>query len=127
MTQRQLALFQTAWALAVVDPAANDDPRDTADTVAALDPPPSVTDEGLVSDLQNLEALAIAVTAHMDAQTPFGPRLPRGALVVPCPKCLSSRGLPCIDRTNQPTSSHAIRFVSAMDPNDPLPLAKFYW
>lgn len=121
MTQGQLALFQSAWALAVVDPAANDDPRDTADTVAVVDAPRSVTDEALVSDLQNLEALAVAVTAHMDAQTPFGPRLPRGALVVPCPKCLSSRGLPCIDRTNQPTESHPIRFISAMDPRDPIP------
>ena len=121
MTQRQLGLFQKASDLAVMEPAANDEPRDSVDTVAALDAQPTVTDDELVADLQNLEALADAVREHLDAKIPFGPRLPRGALVVQCPKCLSSRGIPCVDRTNQPTDSHPIRFISAMDPGDPLP------
>ncbi len=121
MTQRQLALFQRPQQLVPMRPVSEDEPRDSADTVASLDAPRTTTAEALVADLQNLEALADAVREHLDAQTPFGPRLPRGALAVPCPKCLSSRGLPCSDQTNRPTDSHPIRFISAMDPTDPLP------
>ena len=121
MTQRQLGLFQRPQQLVPMGPVAEDEPRDSADTVASVDAPGTTTAEALVADLQNLEALADAVREHLDAKTPFGPRLPRGALVVQCPKCLSSRGIPCVDRTNQPTDSHPIRFISAMDPGDPLP------
>ena len=79
MTQRQLGLFQRPQQLVPMGPVAEDEPRDSADTVASVDAPGTTTAEALVADLQNLEALADAVREHLDAKIPFGPRLPRGA------------------------------------------------
>jgi hypothetical protein len=53
----------------------------------------------------------------------LGPRRPPAQLQGYCPRCHQRRGYPCAKPDGSPTEPHAIRWISALVPTDPLPLS----